>query len=175
MAKLVLLSEGLTGRSHELVAEKTTIGRVEDNSIQIAEPSISSHHCEVWLRGKEVVIKDLDSTNGTFIEGNQISESVLMPGQILRLGQIQMRLETGEPHAPSKKPLDQTMVMARGVSLNELEQGPRGAGFDASNKGFSKRDNQANKIFLIVGIVLGLIIFGLLGYVFWSIGGGPGK
>ena len=61
MAKLVILSQGLNGRTHELKVEKTTIGRVEDNSFQIAEPSVSSHHCEVLLRGNEVVIKDLAS------------------------------------------------------------------------------------------------------------------
>ena len=65
MAKLVVLSVGMTGRTQELKGEKTTIGRVEDNTFQIAEPSVSSHHCEVLLRGKEVVVRDLNSTNGT--------------------------------------------------------------------------------------------------------------
>ena len=41
MAKLVLLSAGLAGRSYELKVEKTTIGRVEDNTFPIAEPSVS--------------------------------------------------------------------------------------------------------------------------------------
>ena len=50
MAKLVVLSAGMTGRTHELKVDKTTIGRVEDNTFQIAEPSVSSHHCEVLLR-----------------------------------------------------------------------------------------------------------------------------
>ena len=66
---------------------------------QIAEPSVSSHHCEVLLRGNEVVIKDLNSTNGTFINDEKITESVLKPGQTLRLGQIELRLETGAPAA----------------------------------------------------------------------------
>ena len=39
MAKLVILSAGMTGRSHELKVDKTTIGRVEDNTFQISEPS----------------------------------------------------------------------------------------------------------------------------------------
>src|ERR1700740_1273956 len=94
MAKLVLLSPGMTGRTHELKADKTTIGRVEDNTFQIAEPSVSSHHCEVFLRGNDIVVKDLNSTNGTFINGEKVSESPLKPGQILRLGQIEIRLET---------------------------------------------------------------------------------
>src|SRR5439155_708804 len=94
MAKLVVVSAGMTGRTHELKVEKTTIGRVEDNTFQIAEPSVSSHHCEVLLRGSDVVVKDLNSTNGTYINGEKVSESVLKPGQLLRLGQIEMRLET---------------------------------------------------------------------------------
>ncbi|MEY2428549.1 MAG: Inner rane component of cytoplasmic domain, partial [Verrucomicrobiota bacterium] len=56
MAKLVLLSAGMTGRTHELKVDKTTIGRVEDNTFQISEPSVSSHHCEVLLQGPEVVV-----------------------------------------------------------------------------------------------------------------------
>src|ERR1700744_6013403 len=101
MAKLVVLSEGMTGQSYELKVDKTTIGRVEDNTFQIAQPSVSSHHCEVLLRGNDVVIKDLNSTNGTFINNQQITtEGVLKAGQILRLGQVELRLETAAAGAP---------------------------------------------------------------------------
>src|SRR6267154_1639146 len=103
MAKLVVLNAGMTGRTHELTVEKVTIGRVEDNTFQIAEPSVSSHHCEVLLRGSEVVIHDLESTNGTFINGEKISEKVLKVGEILRLGQIEMRLEGDTAPTSSKK------------------------------------------------------------------------
>ena len=163
MAKLVLLSEGFTGRSQELVTEKTTIGRVEDNTLPIVDPSVSSHHCEVLLRGSDVVVKDLNSTNGTFIDGQQITgEAVLKPHQVLRLGQIQMRLEVpGAAAAPAKKQIDQTMIMEKrgGVSLEQLEQGPRGGtGFDKG--AFAKKTNKVNLYFLIGGIVLVLIIIG---------------
>jgi pSer/pThr/pTyr-binding forkhead associated (FHA) protein len=166
MAKLVVLSAGMTGRTHELKADKTTIGRVEDNAFQIAEASVSSHHCEVLVRGSEVVVHDLNSTNGTFINGEKISESVLKPGQILRLGQIEMRLETEAPAAPAKKHVDQTMVMQRGVSLNELEQGTRSGGFDTKGSGFSKKGDRVNTIFWIVAGCVGLVIVVLLLYVF---------
>src|SRR5260370_11888096 len=120
MAKLVLLSAGMTGRSHELNVEKTTIGRVEDNTFQIAEPSVSSHHCEVLLRGSDIVIRDLNSTNGSFVNGEKISETVLKPGQILRLGQIEMRLETrATTPAPSKK-VHNTKALQPGVRREEM-------------------------------------------------------
>ena len=77
-----------------MTAPVTAVGRVEDNAFQIPEPSVSSHHCEFHLRGSDVVIKDLNSTNGTFINGQELEgEAVLKPGQIVRLGQVEVRLE----------------------------------------------------------------------------------
>ncbi len=171
MVKLVVLSEGMTGRTHELKVDKTTIGRVDDNTFQIAEPSVSSHHCEVLLRGNDVVVKDLNSTNGSFINGEKITEAVLKPGQVLRLGQIEMRLEAAGAPPASKKPADSTMVMQRGVNLNELETGVKSAGFDTPSKGFSKKDDKAGKIFWIAAVAVGVVIVCLLIYVFLNIKG----
>ena len=169
MAKLVVLSEGLTGRSYELKVDKTTVGRVDDNAFQIAEPSVSSHHAEILLKGNDVVVKDLNSTNGTFVNGQQISgEAVLKVGQILRLGQVEIRLESGLPGTPAKKTLDQTMVIPQGVKLNADEQG-RSVAFDKDSP-FAKKTNSANKIFITISIILGVIILLILAFVFFKLG-----
>jgi pSer/pThr/pTyr-binding forkhead associated (FHA) protein len=185
MAKLVIQNQGMTGRACELHTDRTTIGRVEDNTFHIADPSVSSHHCEVQLRGSDIIIRDLNSTNGSFINGNKIEESVLKPGQILRLGQVELKLEvegvvttapalgsTPAPmpaSAPGKKQVDATMLIPRGVSLDQLEQGgTRSTGFD-TNKSFSKKTNKVNKYFIIGGIVAAVVIIGLLIYVFSQI------
>jgi pSer/pThr/pTyr-binding forkhead associated (FHA) protein len=173
MARLVLLSEGLTGRIFELKVEKTTVGRVEDNTFQIAETSVSSHHAEIHLRGSEVVVKDLNSTNGTFINGEKVAEAVLKPGQILRLGMIEMRLETGDAAAPTgaagattsttKKALDQTRVIPQGVKMDELE-GTRPLTF-GGQKGFEKKSNTATIVFIIIVILIGIALIGALVWV----------
>ncbi len=177
MAKLVILTQGLpvTGRAHELNVDRTTIGRVEDNTFQIAETSVSSHHCEVLLRGNEVVIKDLNSTNGTFINDQPITESVLKPGQTLRLGTVELKLET-DAAAPASTPanaasaasaqtppkkMEATLVIPRGVSLSELEGGGRPPGFDTS-KEFSKKRNRAGIYFWIAAGVVVVVIVVLL-------------
>jgi pSer/pThr/pTyr-binding forkhead associated (FHA) protein len=175
MAKLVILTQGLNGRAHELNVDRTTIGRVEDNMFQIAEASVSSHHCEVHLRGTEILIRDLNSTNGTFINGEKITESVLKPGQTLRLGNVELKLEgAGAPAAPAagaapaspsapKRQVEATMVIPRGVSLSELESGGRPPGLDTS-KEFSKKRNKVSIYFWLgAGIVI-LLIAGLLIY-----------
>ena len=86
MAKLVVLSEGFTGVTCELKVDKTTIGRLEDNAFQIAEPSVSSHHCELTRRGADLLVKDLNSTNGTFIELDRIQQHVLNNHMEFRIG-----------------------------------------------------------------------------------------
>lgn len=151
MAKLVVLTEGFVGTSCELKAERTTVGRVEDNTFQIAEPSVSSHHCEILLRGSDVVVKDLNSTNGTYVNGQPTTEAVLKPGQILRLGKIEIRFE--DETAPPPKKQDHAAPPPGGVKLTELEQGGRPVGSP-----FAKKSNKANKIFIYVGIGLGLVI-----------------
>jgi pSer/pThr/pTyr-binding forkhead associated (FHA) protein len=173
MAKLVIQNQGMTGRAHELNADRITVGRVEDNTFQIADPSVSSHHCEVHLRGSEVLIRDLNSTNGSFINEVKIIEQVLKPGQTLRLGQVELKLEVPgaapappvEPAAPAKKAVDATMVMPRGVSLGDLEKGGRPPGFDSTTV-FSKKRNKANTYFIIGVIVIAIIIAALLYYAF---------
>ena len=185
MAKLVIQTQGMSGRACELKVDKTTIGRVEDNAFQISEQSISSHHCEVLLRGTDVVIKDLNSTNGTFINDEKITESVLKPGQTLRLGQVELRLETGTagastasappaaPAPPPHKKKDSTMVMPRGVSLSDLESGgERPVALDA-NKAFSKKHNRIGIYFWIFAGVVILVIIVLLIIAFTQAGKAP--
>lgn len=162
MVRLVILSEGMTGRTYELKAEKTTVGRVEDNAFQIPEPSVSSHHCEIYLKGDEVHVKDLNSTNGTFIDGVQITEGILKPGQILRLGQVLLRLESDAPRQP-KVPLSQTTtVVSQGVALTELEKGSgKPVKFESTTQ-FVKKSSKVNLIFLVIGIILAITVIVLL-------------
>lgn len=177
MARLVLLSEGFNGRTYELKVEKTTVGRVSDNAFEIPEASVSSHHAEILLRGKDVVVRDLDSTNGTFINGEKITEATLQPGQILRFGTVELRLDTGEaptpapsssaiPTAPrrTKQTLDQTVIIPQGVKLDELGTGV-GPPQLGSTTGFEKKSNRGGKIFAVLVIIIGLVLVGALVWV----------
>jgi hypothetical protein len=159
----------MTGRTCELKVERTTIGRSEENAFPITDPSVSSHHCEILLRGQEVVVRDLNSTNGTYVDGVETKESVIKPAQILRLGQIEMRLEPDAPAAPAKKTFDRTVVIPGGVNRDELDQANRQGGFDTKAAGFSKRSDGINRIFILIGVILGTVIGVLLLYIFSTI------
>src|ERR1700704_3996363 len=97
MAKLVVISKGHAGLSHELGHQWVTIGRAPANVFQIPESSVSGQHCEVLFRGSELVVRDMRSTNGTFIKGTLITEGILRIGEVLHLGEVELRLEATVP------------------------------------------------------------------------------
>ena len=103
MPRLVLLTEGFTGRSFELKSERSTVGRLEDNTFQIPAPSVSSHHCELIVSDDTLTIKDLDSTNGSYVNGEQISEATIKLGEIVRFGAIEARFEESKSAGSSGK------------------------------------------------------------------------
>jgi len=106
MARLVVITKGIAATAHELGEGWATIGRADGNTFQVVQPSISGRHCEVRVHGGDLLVRDLLSTNGTFVGGQTISEAVLKPGEILRLGDVELRFETGSaPASPDGKSL----------------------------------------------------------------------
>lgn len=83
---------------YELHSGLNTIGRNPTNEFRIPEASVSSFHAELTVLdgGKAVVVRDPQSTNGTFIDGQPVEEAQLMPGHLLQLGSVELRLESEE-------------------------------------------------------------------------------
>src|ERR1700759_3143199 len=80
--------------THELTEDTVTVGRVSDNTIQIEDASVSSHHAELTLHGEEYILKDLGSTNGPRVNGTAIAaedQVPLQPGFNIRFGSISVR------------------------------------------------------------------------------------
>src|SRR6266478_5836212 len=81
------------------------LGRVETNDATINDASVSGHHCEVIVSGDSVRLKDLGSTNGTFVNRVPITESVLQSGQRIQLGSVELLFEAdGAPATGSAIP-----------------------------------------------------------------------
>jgi len=94
MAKLIFIDENFSGRVYELMLEKTTVGRGDQNTLVIRDTSLSSTHCEILMHGSEVIVRDLDSRNGTFVEGIRLNkQGQIKSGQKVRFGSVEARLE----------------------------------------------------------------------------------
>jgi hypothetical protein len=96
MARLILNPGTPFAREMDLRGGKITLGRSADNDIQINDATISSRHCEVDISDIAISVKDLGSRNGSFVNGERIQKATLQSGQLLRLGQVEMRFDLGD-------------------------------------------------------------------------------
>src|SRR6185503_20457629 len=95
MAKLIFTDENYAGRVYKLVVEKTTVGRGEHNTLVIHDSSLSSNHCEILMHGPEIIVRDLGSRNGTFVNGAKLTnqQCQLKSGQAVQFGSVEARLD----------------------------------------------------------------------------------
>ncbi len=107
------LVEQESGDIFPLGYEVVTIGRHEDNTVVLPDPNVSRHHAEISLEGSRWTIRDLDSANGTFVNGDPIHDAyVLRHGDLIRVGESQFLVEV-----PSTAALRDTLVEAPPAAL----------------------------------------------------------
>jgi len=75
------------------VGVMATIGRLSDNTVMIDSPAVSSHHACVFRDGGQFVVEDLQSTNGTFVNGTRVSRQALQHGDVVLVGQHTLVLD----------------------------------------------------------------------------------
>ena len=81
------------GRRFTVGAAPQVIGRLPECEIVLNDPNVSRRHAEIFRQGDEVVLRDLGSTNGTKVNGSQITAAVLADGDEVIIGATRMRFE----------------------------------------------------------------------------------
>jgi pSer/pThr/pTyr-binding forkhead associated (FHA) protein len=94
----------ISGAAHELTDDVITIGRAPDNMIVIDDPSVSGRHAQLRLAGEVYRLKDLESTNGTRINGIPVTETALRFDDRIRFGAVDALFE---PDMRGSQPLPQ--------------------------------------------------------------------
>jgi pSer/pThr/pTyr-binding forkhead associated (FHA) protein len=113
LASLLFRSGQLKGKRVPINVPVVNIGRGDYNDIVIADPSVSTMHAKLQRREDVWILTDLGSTNGTFIEGEQLSgEQPLGPGTTIRFGDIAALFE----------PLDDNVPAARSSGTRVMEK-----------------------------------------------------
>ena len=80
----------IAGRRHELVGERTVIGRSKDCDVQVSDPNVSRRHAEVRRDGDTYVLVDLDSTNGVEVDGKRVKRHELRDGSRFTVGSTEV-------------------------------------------------------------------------------------
>lgn len=109
---------------YELHPGLNTLGRNPTNEIRISDASVSSFHAEITVNETthEVQVRDLQSTNGTFIEGQPIEDAALQPGQALQLGCVELRLDAEQYEIRIPTGAVSQVAVAAGT-IQETEEG----------------------------------------------------
>ncbi|MCX7896960.1 MAG: FHA domain-containing protein [Rhodocyclaceae bacterium] len=112
MAKLILSMDNMVLREIPLTKERTTIGRRPSNDIQIDNLAISGEHAVIITILNDSFLEDLNSTNGTFVNGQRISKHFLQNGDVIELGKYRLRyVKEGETQTPHQGDIEKTMVL----------------------------------------------------------------
>lgn len=96
MAKLLIKSDGFRDQIIELKLGVNRFGRSPKSDFQIEHPTVSANHCEIELLDGSLVLRDCDSTNGTFVGGRPIKEATVHEGQTFCLGDVAFFVESTE-------------------------------------------------------------------------------
>ena len=170
------------------------VGGAAGNQLTLADPTVSRVHCELRMRASTIVIKDCDSTNGTFVEGVRLSEGEVLPGTCVRVGNSVFRIEstTGEAFLPISEresfgelvgsSLEMRAVYAilervAATSTTVLIQGETGTGKDVAARSLHAASERASRPFVPVdcsAIPENLIESELFGHVRGSFSGAIG-
>lgn len=161
MPKLIVLTEGIEPTSFELTKDASSVGRVDENDITLPHQSVSGSHAELVLRGEDVHVRDLGSTNGTYINGNKVAESPLRPGEVITFGEVELKIDGPRKAQSHDKHLEQ------GVRLGNLDSAPKGPA-----KGFSKKSDKSGKYFVIFGVVVAIVVIAAVAMAWLKFKGG---
>ena len=115
MARLVLSLDGQVLAEYNMSKERYTVGRLPDNDIRIDNPAVSGHHALVINILNDSFLEDLNSTNGTYVNGKIIKKHALQSGDTITVGHHSLRFVDGEGDEPDDE-FEKTMVI-----------GPRGS------------------------------------------------
>lgn len=111
MAKLILTLDGKVESEFLIQQDTTTIGRHRNNDIQIDNLSVSGHHAQLLKIADDCFLEDLNSSNGTFVNGNLIKKHALKDGDQIKIGKHQIRYINEDAVSSSEDEFEKTMII----------------------------------------------------------------
>jgi DNA-binding NtrC family response regulator len=94
--KLVVVKGPQRGKEHVISGDVIRIGKVDENDLVLPEETVSRVHCEILRDGRGYLLRDLHSTNGTFLDGAEIREAYLRSGSVITVGTVQLKFQPFE-------------------------------------------------------------------------------
>ncbi len=160
MPRLVVQSPEFAGRAFELINSEITLGRLPDNTIHIDHGSVSGHHAVLTQEGDTYTVRDLNSTNGTRINGARITQQRLQRGDVLQAGNISL-----EYHSEATGDAQPLPEVRQGVDLAAGGESAVPIGFVNASPFGRKRLSTTPPAVRTATLVLGFLAVASLGFL----------
>jgi pSer/pThr/pTyr-binding forkhead associated (FHA) protein len=114
MARLILSLDNQVLAEYNMTKERYTIGRLPDNDVRIDNPAVSGHHSLIINILNDSFLEDLNSTNGTYVNGKLIKKHALQHGDVITIGHHQLRFSDQQAPETEQDEFEKTMVIPTG-------------------------------------------------------------
>ena len=136
MARLILSLDGQVLAEYNMNKERYTIGRLPDNDVRIDSPAVSGHHSLIINILNDSFLEDLNSTNGTYVNGKLIKKHALQHSDVITIGHHQLRFVDVQSNDDEQDEFEKTMVITPGSAAaaqaarraTDAEGAPRSTG-----------------------------------------------
>ena len=128
MARLILSLDNQVLAEYNMTKERYTVGRLPDNDVRIDNPAVSGHHSLIINILNDSFLEDLNSTNGTYVNGKLIKKHALQHGDVITIGHHQLRFSDQQAPETEQDEFEKTMVIPTGQqNADQLPQAEKAA------------------------------------------------
>ena len=114
MARLILSLDNQVLAEYNMTKERYTVGRLPDNDVRIDNPAVSGHHSLIINILNDSFLEDLNSTNGTYVNGKLIKKHALQHSDVITIGHHQLRFSEQQTNDTEQDEFEKTMVIPTG-------------------------------------------------------------
>ncbi|MEI8297121.1 MAG: FHA domain-containing protein [Pseudomonadota bacterium] len=111
MARLILSLDSQVLAEYNMNKERYTVGRLPDNDVRIDNAAVSGHHALIINILNDSFLEDLNSTNGTYVNGKLVKKHALQHGDVVTCGHHQLRFVDGQSDNGDQDEFEKTMVL----------------------------------------------------------------
>ena len=111
MARLILSLDNQVLAEYNMTKERYTVGRLPDNDVRIDNPAVSGHHSLIINILNDSFLEDLNSTNGTYVNGKLIKKHALQHSDVITIGHHQLRFSDQQSNDTEQDEFEKTMVI----------------------------------------------------------------
>lgn len=161
MAMLIGMSEEVKGQTFEFTEKKVTIGRSSNNIISLEHPTVSGKHCCISKNDDQYILSDFGSTNGTRLNGREVTEAALKPKDLIQVGSLEFMFDADDIKMDSSDSFSDTQV--------EVAAGPASTPVTFNNISPFGSRKDSKKIWIVVIALVALAAIALVIILFFRL------